>query len=418
MIALECWSPGASHKRVGKECQDYSWSTKTDEYAIAITCDGHGADNYFRSAKGSNLAADAAAGCITELLEGIRRGYRPADPEAMLVQLEKSIIARWNEEVREDYEKRPFTQEELAAVSDSRRERLKSGRSIETAYGTTLIALTVTKHFWFGIQIGDGKCVRIKSDGSFDMPIPVNDKCFLNTTTSLCGANAIEDFRHCYFEDLPAAIFCGTDGVDDSFTKDEQLYKLYATIARSFASSDYAQAKSELEEYLPRLSDKGSEDDVSIAGIIDEQSVLDALGEEQDSSSGEDASNGPAIWVCGRCGSENTTKYCGECGSPGPMVVSDAPSVPCCSGDATEEPDVQDDAVAGGESDEGRLSAESAVTPKDQASEQSEGQASQAKASIGSHDEDEPEGMPARDETLQSEGLNPEDASKESDDEK
>lgn len=278
-LAINLTSIGASHIRVGKECQDFSLSESTDTYSMAIVCDGHGGDNYFRSAYGSCFAAQAASACISEFMQDLDTTVIPEKPDQLLVQLEKSIIAKWNTSVWNHFESNPFTEEELNSVSESRRQRILAGKSIESTYGTTLIALAWTEAFWFGIQIGDGKCVRIKKDGSFDQPIPVNDKCFLNSTTSICDANAIEDFRHCFSTEMPAAVFCGSDGIDDSFIRDEQLYKLYSTIARSLSENEYDSAFAELEDYLPRLSSKGSGDDVSIAGILNREAVLDALPE-------------------------------------------------------------------------------------------------------------------------------------------
>lgn len=337
MIALNLTSIGASHIRSGKECQDFSLCDTNERYCYAITCDGHGGDNYFRSALGSRFAAQAASSCITEFLNDVIGGYKPEDPESMLVQLEKSIIARWNASVWEHYESNPFTEAELNSVDEKRRKRILAGKSIESTYGTTLIALAVSGDFWFGIQIGDGKCVRVQQDGSFDMPIPPNEKCFLNSTTSICDENAIEDFRHCYSEQSPVALFCGSDGIDDSFITDAQLYKLYATIARSFATSEYSKAHAELEDYMPRLSFKGSGDDVSIAGLIDISRVIEAIGEadEFDDSSdivsgeGTDAKGAMRVWECPNCGNICATNFCGECGAKKPeysVQAEDGPS--------------------------------------------------------------------------------------------
>lgn len=286
LLAMNLTSIGASHIRIGKECQDFSLSTKTDTYAMAITADGHGGDNYFRSAYGSCFAAQAASACISEFMQDWDASVIPSKPEELLVQLEKSIIAKWNASVWEHYEANPFTEDELNSVSESRRQRILSGKSIESTYGSTLIVLVWTNAFWFGLQIGDGKCVRVKRNGEFDQPIPPNDKCFLNSTTSICDENAIEDFRHCFSTEMPAAIFCGSDGIDDSFIRDEQLYKLYSTIARSLAEKEFESAYAELEDYLPRLSSKGSGDDVSIAGILDKGVVIQALPEIEVSSQG------------------------------------------------------------------------------------------------------------------------------------
>ncbi len=44
---------------------------------------------------------------------------------------------------------------------------------------------------------------------------------------------------------------------------------LYKTVLYSFASSDFDSAVTDLSDYLPRLSAKGSGDDVSIAAVLD-----------------------------------------------------------------------------------------------------------------------------------------------------
>ena len=46
-------------------------------------------------------------------------------------------------------------------------------------------------------------------------------------------------------------------------------YIIYKTILYSFGTSEFERAKNDLKDYLPRLSAKGSGDDVSIAAIFD-----------------------------------------------------------------------------------------------------------------------------------------------------
>ncbi len=60
----------------------------------------------------------------------------------------------------------------------------------------------------------------------------------------------------------------GSDGVDDCFYNDEQLYDFYKTILCSFAGNTFDSVVRELEDYLPRLSAKGSADDISLASIL------------------------------------------------------------------------------------------------------------------------------------------------------
>lgn len=260
---------GASHIKNKKECQDYSISYTGESISIAIVCDGHGGDDYIRSAIGSKLASAVAYKNLLKFLSDIKIGTIRENPQKVFEQLESSIINGWNEAIYTHLKDNPFTEEELNQVSEKAKKIYKKGEKIESAYGTTLIAIGMTDSFWIGIQIGDGKCVSISKDSIFSQPIPWDDACFLNATTSMCDSNALHHFRYSYSEELPAAIFIGTDGVDDCFQNDEQLNGLYKTIIYSFGSCEWEEAIAELKDYLPRLTAKGSGDDISIAAIMD-----------------------------------------------------------------------------------------------------------------------------------------------------
>lgn len=272
--AFNLTKQGASHIKKNKECQDASISFSNEKYAIAIVCDGHGGDDYVRSATGASLACNVALENILYFVHAADSKELAEHHDKMLKTLEASIIAGWSEAIYEDYAQRPFTDEELSALSEKAKKKYLEGK-IDSAYGTTLIAVVLTTEYWFGIHIGDGKCVAINRESKFGQPIPWDEKCFLNATTSLCDSNAINNFRHFFSYKLPAAIFIGSDGIDDCFSNNEQLYNLYRTVLYSFASTDFDMAKADLEDYLPRLSAKGSGDDVSIAAVMD----LDIIGE-------------------------------------------------------------------------------------------------------------------------------------------
>lgn len=267
---------GASHEMSNKPLQDASADYEDDCCMIAVVCDGHGGDDYIRSDKGSGKGCDIAKKYIKEFILGMEKNKFFSDPDGYLRHLEASIINGWNEAVKEDCSKTPFSEEELRMVSDKAYRKYKGGE-IEGAYGTTMIAVAadLIQDYWFGIQIGDGKCVDISSEGTFSQPIPWDSKCFLNQTTSMCDSDAIGRFRHYYSDKLPAAVFIGSDGIDDCFRDDEQLYQLYKVVLYSFASTDFEEARAQLEDYLHRLSAKGSRDDVSIAAIMD----LDVVSE-------------------------------------------------------------------------------------------------------------------------------------------
>ena len=264
---------GESHLHDGRVCQDSSASFSDECGTVAVVSDGHGGCDYVRSQIGSAMACEAAVKNIRRLFENISPEAFLAEPDMMLIQLEAAIINDWNESVRSHYEAKPFTEEELDCVSEKAGASYRSGHRIERAYGATLIAAAVTRDYWFGIQIGDGKCAAFDEAGICTQPIPWDEKCFLNKTTSICGSDALRDFRHFYSEKIPTAVFMGSDGIDDSFKNEEDMYDFYKTILYAFSISDYTQAVDELKAYLPRLSKEGSADDVSIAAWMD----MDAL---------------------------------------------------------------------------------------------------------------------------------------------
>lgn len=274
---------GASHIKRKKDCQDSSrsWHSEDGDMAVAVVCDGHGGDDYIRSREGAMFAVDVAMKEIKDFLNTVSHNPKikaqfMSKPEMWLKDLEKSVISEWYDKIGKDREAKPFDEQDLKGISEKARKRYTEEKNIEegkfaSAYGTTMIAVAVTRDFWFGIQIGDGKCVTVDADGNFFQPIPPNPKCFLNATTSICDSDAIENFEEYFDDKIPAAVFIGSDGVDDCFKNEEQLYNLYAAVLYSFGTSPYEEALDGLVAYMPTLSEKGSGDDLSIAAVYDEE---------------------------------------------------------------------------------------------------------------------------------------------------
>jgi len=278
---------GASHIKANRPCQDYSFSgfnpdeyiDRSKQYAIATVADGHGSSDYFRSDRGSRMACDAAKEAVRLLMRdgygglNTRKGLELLleNPDDYMDKLKKSIITLWREAVAEDYSKEPFTPEELNAMSDKSRNRYNEAKDERyvKAYGTTLIVVVVHPRFWFGLHIGDGKCVACYPDSIITQPIPWDDRCFLNVTTSLCDDDAFESFRHAFrANDFPDAVYIATDGLDDSFGTDERLNDFYKQLTESFAVKGKDATIDELKVFLPHLTETGSNDDISIAGIV------------------------------------------------------------------------------------------------------------------------------------------------------
>ena len=265
--AFNLTAQGASHIKKNRECQDASKSYFCEDYGIAIVCDGHGGEDYIRSAIGSEKASSIALENIKEFIAHVDKCTLKRHFDELLHSLEASIISMWRNDVRAHWDANPITDEEKSRLSEKATRRYLVNNSISSAYGTTLIAVVVTKDYWFCFQVGDGKCVWVDKESKFDQ-LKLDEKCFLNATTSLCDSDALDHFQTHYSEDIPAAVFVGSDGIDDCFKNDEQLYNFYKTMSYSFGTTVTDNAVAELEDFLPRLSQKGSGDDVSVAAVL------------------------------------------------------------------------------------------------------------------------------------------------------
>ena len=258
---------GYNHIKANKVCQDASGECHFEDVSIIAVADGHGSDNYIRTDRGSKFAVSAALTAIKAFVQEARENHLSTvpDSETELIQVSKNILARWYTQVENDVACEPFQPEELAKVSEKYKQRYASGQYNAKAYGTTLIAVCMTSEGWFGIHIGDGKCVELLENGTLCEPIPWDEACEQNITTSICDSDAIEEFRYVIQKDFPAAIFIG---IDDSYSSEMELHELYRNIFIVFAEHSTEVGNNEVRDYLPKITRRGSGDDVSIAGII------------------------------------------------------------------------------------------------------------------------------------------------------
>ncbi|MDR2097774.1 MAG: protein phosphatase 2C domain-containing protein [Spirochaetaceae bacterium] len=266
---------GERHKRYGQPCEDFALHYRDDRHSFAVVSDGHGSDICFRSGRGSRFACEAAAECFNsftgQLLAGCsRRGkfhsqdFYPAF-DVLLPGLCASIHETWKRRVLDDWKHDAPDFETLNL------DPAEYDENIFVAYGCTLIAVAATNTFWFGVQVGDGKCITLEDGGGFSEPIPWDEACQFNITTSLCEENVPELFRHFAGAELPEALFIGTDGVDTSFPLEkngEKIAGIYRIILDNFKGEGFEKGRRQLEDFLPVLTGRGSGDDVSIAGIL------------------------------------------------------------------------------------------------------------------------------------------------------
>jgi serine/threonine protein phosphatase PrpC len=246
-------------------CQDFSISRQGNGYAIAAVCDGHGASPYFRSGKGAKLAAEIGLSATEEFITRVSGDLLTSadDVNRQLSQLEKCIISRWGDAVYEDFLRYPYSDSEIAKIPSD----WGFDDSVYSVYGTTMLLAAVVDKYWFGLQIGDGRIVELTANSEWREPVPWDDNCFLNATTSICDLSAADEFRHFYSEKLPAAIFLCTDGVSESYRDKRDFYGVFDSLSRTLVFEGIVHGKQKLQKELPEISAGSHGDDVSIACI-------------------------------------------------------------------------------------------------------------------------------------------------------
>ena len=285
---------GESHKTTGKVCQDYSFACSVEGLTMAIVCDGHGGERYFRSDIGAKYAAEATEENVSFFIENVGdtlfkdTKFTAVGPTRTLSdaenlskvdtafrQLFSSIIYRWNEKIKHHAQTVELTEWEKEHVPQKYLDEFAKGESLEKQYGCTLMVYVQTPNYWFAFHIGDGKCLSFQESPIWTEPIPWDDKCFLNKTTSLCDTSAIEEFRYCYQGDghFPTAIILGSDGLDDSMGETSNLANFYIQILKMLANEGQKATEASLQETLPQLSKIGSKDDMSVACVYDEDAL-------------------------------------------------------------------------------------------------------------------------------------------------
>lgn len=275
---------GASHIRKGIPCQDASgaYLSEAGTYSIVAVADGHGDPTCVRSARGSAIAVEVTLQYLKEFAEYYveaksikdnypgENGYRSA-----LRQLTNAIISRWYQVISEDLAKDPLTEEE-SELARPFAERFPNEAHIDHLYGTTLIAGLKAKGYMLLLQQGDGRCDLLYENGEFEKPLPEDERCFANITTSLSDIDAASRIRGDIIElkdKESIACFVGTDGLDNSIFDDEELLEFYLTTCLSVKDQAQGDVSGALEESLKNVSRDGNGDDVSLAGMYDKEKM-------------------------------------------------------------------------------------------------------------------------------------------------
>ena len=311
MNSIFHYCQGESHKSTEKPCQDFAYAESSEQLSMAIVSDGHGGERYFRSQYGSEMAVNVTKEAIRVFVENMEQSsFTPKRARSVfddapftaystatnteeqelpnaheaLMWLFSHIITQWNLAIAKHARDNDLTEWENEHVEQKYKDEFLAMRetddaSFEKTYGCTLMAFVQTPGYWFAFHLGDGKCVSMRIvDGQLvcEQPIPWDDRCFLNKTTSLCDSNALEEFRYCYQGngEFPRAMFLGSDGIDDSYGDGEILNNFYIQLFKIVIHKGNDVAKKTLEEDLPEISRRGSKDDMSVASVYDDTAPI------------------------------------------------------------------------------------------------------------------------------------------------
>ncbi|UTC64527.1 protein phosphatase 2C domain-containing protein [Treponema sp. OMZ 788] len=291
-------------------------------FSLICVADGHGSAPHFRSEKGAELSIQTAIELLSESIDKIDAELQKKNYSKINKNLSKSFVRRWmykiledigntkkedlseqiNELKKSDYEAAEKYEKDLEkgkkladhylglcqnlSVENEEKSEINTilddfcTLSLKSIYGCTTVVYFQLKNSlkWYAFKIGDSDLFA-SFDGVFVKPIKDDPKCFLNTTTSLCDDNADKEFCFPeieYLEKIPDSVFCSTDGVADSFQDESFIKKFYDQLQFMYNEDGDLKTENEIKEYLPKLSEKGSGDDISLAGIISYDDSIEA----------------------------------------------------------------------------------------------------------------------------------------------
>lgn len=280
-------------------------------FSLACVSDGHGGAPYFRSQKGAEFAIQTTIELLSESIDKIALALEKKDYTKLNSSLSSSFVRRWMQKVMEDVagtDRVVFEKElnELKQVDEKAwkvycdeldnayalatqyvnlyrnpaekdKEQVSldkdfSKLDIKSMYGCTIAAYFRIKDtpLWYAFKVGDSD-ILMSFDEEYLKPIPDDPQCYENVTTSLCDNSVVKEFcfpEKKYLERVPKTVFCSSDGVANSFTDEDFLKKFYTKLQFSCDEDGPDKTKSEVKDTLPMLGEKGSGDDISLAGII------------------------------------------------------------------------------------------------------------------------------------------------------
>ncbi|WP_297136331.1 protein phosphatase 2C domain-containing protein [Terrisporobacter sp.] len=237
---------GYKNKIKNKSSQDYVKYETLEEGIICAVADGHSGDFFTHSHKGSEYACEAVIEVLKKYII-----YDLDDLDILLKEkkIQKEICVRWRELVEKDFDR-----------SLPRAYKLNYFR-----YGTTLLATVVTDKYRLFFKLGDGEILINKNK--------IFNKVLYSHKKYLVDCMAEEEAHNKFLWKLEENVDIGgyfiilySDGYENSFSSYEYMIEDLNDTLTKYNKNIFAKLILEMnyEDYLERLSEKGSRDDISI----------------------------------------------------------------------------------------------------------------------------------------------------------
>ena len=249
---------GKSHEQTKKPNQDalaiFPDNLVCEVPLIAAISDGHGADKYYRSNIGSDLAVKTSIDYLKLLVERFQRdtvnfqGIR----DYCIEKLAQKLILFWNRDVRQHIQRCPYNKKE---------------ENIFLPYGCTLIGLLIYSNILVTFQLGDGDILIVDSDKNVTKEFGKDSNLIANETYSLCMKKPEKYFKvnvRRIDHNPPELILLSTDGYSNSFKDDESFYQAGKDFLEIIRTEGIQVVTDNLETWLKDTSDSGSGDDTTI----------------------------------------------------------------------------------------------------------------------------------------------------------
>ena len=253
---------GASHKRVGKPCQDSRKILVNPGSIILATADGHGSSSSPHSKYGSQIAVNVFCKVLMEYLNKYE-----GDMEAFESFLRNDGDTTVSQEIENEWKSR---------VEKANRKRIKRKKKtppdeavkldIWRQYGTTLLGLVIMPSWYFAFQLGDGDIMLIDDTGAKHAVEAV--KLLGTETHSLsqpeAWKRAVAAVGQTPDSNSRYTFIVSTDGFANSYPSEEAFIKTCIDYFETIKEYGAEAIESNLTTWLNETSAMGSGDDITV----------------------------------------------------------------------------------------------------------------------------------------------------------